>query len=970
MNNNLELFVNGVGDTIGQIDLYGDEPISLSISVADVRDISKRNSTYSQTFTIPANKNNNILLNHIFNIGADSTFDPTKKTPCYILNDTVSVFTGNFQLTKINVKNKNVISYECVVYGEMIDLVKSLGDSLLTDLDFTELNHISSSQAIIDSWTATTSELGYYYPLIDYGYDFSLNSLNPGLQTLTYDSGTITVGTLNGLRDNAKNWTPNSFINFQVNITSGTGNGQVRTVNGNTNNTLTLLTSWSIIPDASSTYTITRFDSSNPYSMTAIGLPPSTFKPAISNKYLFDKIIREIGFSYDSNLLESSVFTETIMPYNGPLVMKLSEEVTEPYRFMVSTSTDFMPPSGGISVFTPNFDFNTFNPYGYYNNTTKLYTSPINQAMIISFRTTYSLGGTANPNFNDLVVKFYRSSYFGGAYPFYEEQARLDPNTFTGVRYNISISAPPLNDNTPGSAFSPVVAGETFRMTSQFNPFDPNVLLTYHTFDPGQPQYHGTQFFNTPLQTSVDGGIIEFNSCIPKNVKQLDYIKSIITMFNLMVIPNKDNPKRLSFIPRKTYYESGVIKNWTSKVDHSDKIEETLISEQQAKQILFSYKPDKDFYNVFYTDDIKKVYGQHKEIIDNEWIETDVKKIEIAFSPTPMDAADNTTDIIIPKIGKNDSNGVFGFTDSNIRFLRKNPTPRDTVYSITLKGPTTFGLQTGITVPYYPYAGHLDDPFESTIDYNFGTIDYAFYVTPGSNRLNNITPNTLVATYWEDYLDDLTDKNSKLIKCKIYLTPADIAQFNYNDAIFIDGLTDDGGHYFIVNKITYIPTANQPSLVELIKVNRKPTERRRRYEIANPIKGPIKFNRFVLGRNQSDSSLSIINGLDNYIGKNSDGGNILGVGNVIAPNTPNVAIINGHNNYVDVPFVTIVGNTYFAPDGSSFVLYNDIDNGQDIVLNPFSTAPYNDFNNGQDAVLNFGSTSAIKDVDSGEDVVV
>jgi len=82
-----------------------------------------------------------------------------------------------------------------------------------------------------------------------------------------------------------------------------------------------------------------------------------------------------------------------------------------------------------------------------------------------------------------------------------------------------------------------------------------------------------------------------------------------------------------------------------------------------------------------------------------------------------------------------------------------------------------------------------------------------------------------------------------------------------------------------------------------------------------------------------------------------------------------VVIINGNNHTVTESFVTIVGNTYFAPDGSSFILYNDIESGQDTVINPFSTQPYNDFNLGQDAVLNFGSTSAIKDVDSQEDKI-
>ncbi len=217
MENQLELFVNGTNDTIGQINLYGDEPISLNISIQDVKDISKRNSTFSQTFTIPADKNNNILLNHIFNIGSDSTFDPRKKTPCFMLNDTVPVFTGNFQLTKINVKNKNVISYDCVVYGEVIDLVKVLGDKLLIgnlkpefDLDFSELNHKYTIDNIMASWSADTKSLGYYYPLIDYGYDFNIAELSTGILSIVLYTGTATGSSINTLTDTIQTWNTNA----------------------------------------------------------------------------------------------------------------------------------------------------------------------------------------------------------------------------------------------------------------------------------------------------------------------------------------------------------------------------------------------------------------------------------------------------------------------------------------------------------------------------------------------------------------------------------------------------------------------------------------------------------------------------------------------------------------------------------------------------------------------------------------
>ena len=116
----------------------------------------------------------------------------------------------------------------------------------------------------------------------------------------------------------------------------------------------------------------------------------------------------------------------------------------------------------------------------------------------------------------------------------------------------------------------------------------------------------------------------------------------------------------------------------------------------------------------------------------------------------------------------------------------------------------------------YPYAGHLSSPFSSDfnpLDYNFGTISEAFYQTPGYSNLQDITPNNLINTYWRNQLDDISDKDSKIIKCNLHLTPADIEQFEFNDTIFIDGLTPDGGHYFNVLNITYTPNGNGTSCV-------------------------------------------------------------------------------------------------------------------------------------------------------------
>lgn len=987
MNNKLELFVNGIGSTIGQIDLYGDEPISLSISIQDIKDISKRSSTVSQTFTIPANKNNNVLLNHIFNIGTDSSFDPRKKIPCYLLNDTVPVFTGNFQLTKINVKNSNVISYECVVYGETIDLVKTLGDKLIRgnsdstlDLDFSELNHNRSAQTIEDSWTADTKSLGYYYPLIDYGYDLNISELNSGVLSINVDFGNVSSATTTTITDSSKVWVINAYATYQVTIYEGTGQGQTRTISSNTGTVLTFGPALSVTPDITSKFSITRVDTTNPYNTTGGGLNPAIFKPALSNSFLFKKILNNAGFSIDSTFIDSETFDQTIIPFNGtdnltkPDVLSFKGLLSQPF-----TLQNF-PPN---SVFPPSFDldFNndsTLGGFDYsnlYNSTSHVYTAPVQptvQQFMVDLSYGYNVANFLPGTFNtdSWYVRFYRSSLASGvgSLPncYCQINYRVDKLPGGGTVYDImphkyfTVFGPILDSGATPAPVVPGIGGLVYTNNAWRYPTMPNEQFWVEISISNQPAvYHildeATAFHNTVYTDGVVNNYIEMNDFIPKNIKQVDYVKSIITMFNLMVIPDKNNPKRLKFIPRNDYYGTGLIKDWTDKVDHTEKIEETLISEQQNRKIKLTYKADKDYYNADYTEKLNIIYGEYTKEIDNEWIDGE-QKIEVIFSPTPVDKVFGSTDVFLPKIAKRDvKSGMYDRIDSNIRFLRKRPSPLLTTDTIQLLGMSARNT--------YPYCGHLDHPTTATIDYNFGEIKFAYYP-----ELTSLTPNNLVNNYWKKFLDGIADKNSKLIKLKVYLTPNDIATFNYNDTIFIDQLTDDGGHYFIVNKITYIPTSNLPSVVELIKIDEKPIDSLGGRRLLAPYAmAPIKS--IELGKNNSILSTSIVLGDGNTIGTNANRTLIVGDDNTIANNVSNVTLLGTSGKTITKSNTTFVVNTEFTTDGKILNKFNDLELGEDTVLNPFNVGTFNDVESGSDAVLNIGGVSPINDVDSGEDIV-
>lgn len=74
--------------------------------------------------------------------------------------------------------------------------------------------------------------------------------------TDNYASGTVAAATSTTLVVNGLTGTGRNYTNFEVEIVSGTGVGQVRVISAGTTSTLTVATAWTTIPDSTSTYVI------------------------------------------------------------------------------------------------------------------------------------------------------------------------------------------------------------------------------------------------------------------------------------------------------------------------------------------------------------------------------------------------------------------------------------------------------------------------------------------------------------------------------------------------------------------------------------------------------------------------------------------------------------------------------------------------------------------------------------------
>ncbi len=62
-----------------KLDLTEDNVLPLTFSVADIRDPSKRNTSFSKTITLPGTKDNNKFFKQIYEVGADDSFNANLK---------------------------------------------------------------------------------------------------------------------------------------------------------------------------------------------------------------------------------------------------------------------------------------------------------------------------------------------------------------------------------------------------------------------------------------------------------------------------------------------------------------------------------------------------------------------------------------------------------------------------------------------------------------------------------------------------------------------------------------------------------------------------------------------------------------------------------------------------------------------------------------------------------------------------
>jgi hypothetical protein len=139
-----------------RLELFDDEKISVNSSIQNINDISKTYTDFSQTFTVPASKQNNKIFKHWYDNSNDSGFSTLTKADAYIEIDTIRFRTGKIQLESANVENGQPQNYSITFIGALGSLKDKFNGLYLKDLDPNNIYVFDYSPTIVKNKVTTT----------------------------------------------------------------------------------------------------------------------------------------------------------------------------------------------------------------------------------------------------------------------------------------------------------------------------------------------------------------------------------------------------------------------------------------------------------------------------------------------------------------------------------------------------------------------------------------------------------------------------------------------------------------------------------------------------------------------------------------------------------------------------------------------------------------------------------------------
>lgn len=779
-----ELFVENY-----QVDITSDIDAMMTYAIDDIKDFSARNTTFSKTIVIPGTSNNNKIFGNVFDPNQSNysdvnqsninyNFDISRSASCILFQGNMQVFKGIIRILQI-VIDKDCISYECSLFGELGGLILALGTKKIEELDFSLYDIIYNINTITNSWNPDNQSFNIVSD--EFGIDFVNFTLIMYNRDLT---PYLAIGQLNTISNST--------------IPANNGTKTVASFSYDGSKTIIVYTTaFATFGNGSGTVSVTGQQGVGlyfplidygTYSADKISWEIKTFRPALFVWEYIKKIFDGLSYKYDVTFFNQAFFKTLIIPHNQKVLTGSKTNIfkggkTALINLTATYGTSFHSIKMNYKSTTVTTSDNILFTYNGIGTRVKLHFVETYNIQLLTGNAKLRINAYRRVSGVDtLVGQSVMYDYVIGQF-LYPIDFEVEFDLATSQQFFFALEV---------SYLPPVASSRNFSFKSQYN----QLSISIDSLLP----------IIQPLDLS---DIITINDTIPKNVMQKDFLSSIMKMFNLYLFEDPTTQKMIKIKSYVDFFDTNVNNalDWTYKMDTSKPLVLKPMSELNARYYLFKYKDDSDYYNEQYKKRFNISYGTNRFDTGFEFAKEETS-VDLIFSSTPLvgyDVGGKVYPTIFKRTGE--SVGVGEETvDHNIRIMQSKLITGVTEYQINNNGT----LQSNQTS--YPYAGHFNDPYTPTIDINYA-IPSLLYYQP--TNINNISVN-LFTLYWIQYMYEIIDQDSRLLVANFRLNEQDINQLDFSKLIFIQGVL-----YRLNKIIDYNATQRNTCKVELLKVINK-----------------------------------------------------------------------------------------------------------------------------------------------------
>jgi len=747
--------------TIDFVDLYGDEGINFNYSFAEIQDITKKNSNFSQSFSVPGSKKNNQIFNHFYDLNSvNLDYDVRRAIDATLVFQGQEIFQGYIRLNSVTTQKRKIV-YNITFYANVGKAITNIGDKFLFDLNYSDLAHPYNEQVILDSLYDTDFSGGtepyndgrVYFLLAQYGYEYD-------------DNGNVQTSS-----------TP--IIDYRNGIEPG------------------------------------YFDS--------ISTPLRYYylKPAIQIKWMYEQIFYEAGFDINSDFFNTAYFERFFLPLTfNKDSLYLSQAVKPCFAFdndnqsggtqiNLSAVTWQGAPFTGVTQNLYRVEqlpetCNNINAHQFSNYTFRVESDGF-------YRIKFTAKGFNSEQYRDSIN-------LDALYRINLNEIVTGPNGLSG---STIFAYPSINTySTLGAGFS-FQAGRVFTVyLSSLYDYSWDLDI-----DQGIGTAIFTQFGMEILDGPrfILGNVDYKQEFPPDEIKQIDFITSINKAFNLIVVEDKTKENTFRVEPLIDFIGKGETLDWTYKVDRDSNIQLEPTTNIFNGTLNYLNSLDRDYGNNEFNKRSNKIFGTRQINLDQDFKNNDItfnfitgNRVDITLNNLSVP---NVTIPVYFVTIENDNEGIVELsfnarkTLPNLSFRGLN-LPAKNVGFINASGTTTvnnFYLEQNL-VNMFPISNRYTTyPFGITgfthaINFDkrdrFDLVEYDF---TQSEDFYDI--------YYNEYKEDLTNEENRVYRAVVYLTPQEIQNLVGNEKILIDNTP------FRINKITnYSLLKPSKANVELIKL--------------------------------------------------------------------------------------------------------------------------------------------------------